>query len=282
VDEHPPIPGYELVELLGRNGHLIYKARQRTTGQLVRLNVVHSSGEFGQMVADGLIQHARVLATLYHPSIVLPVEIGELEGYGFFSVLQYFEGANLAEMVRRLELPDHGEVVRIARQVAAALDYAHERNIVHGNVHPNHIRLDCTRHVFLSGFGEISPRCPEGTVFGNPHFLAPEQLEGFGKTVPQTDVYGLAELVFLLLTGSFPFQEAGGIEQLLNRKRSVQAPSIRGCRPQLPRRVDLTLQQAMALRPEDRYRSAGQFVEELAQALRVCQEERKKWWQFWR
>jgi serine/threonine protein kinase len=282
VDEHPPIPGYELVELLGRNGHLIYKARQRTTGQLVRLNVVHSSGEFGQMVADGLRQQARVLATFDHPNIVRLVEIGEAEGYGFFSALQYVEGASLAEMVRGLELPDHSEVVRIASLVAAALDYAHGRNIVHGNVHPKHILLDCTRHVFLIGFGEIGPTCPEGMVFGNPNFLAPEQLEGFGKTVPQTDVYGMAEIVFLLLTGSFPFRAAGGIEQLLNRKRSVQAPSIRGWRPELPRRVDLTLQQAMALRPEDRYRSAGQFVEELAQALRVCQEERKKWWQFWR
>jgi serine/threonine-protein kinase len=280
VNEHPPIPGYELVELLGRNGHLIYRARQSATGQLVRLNVVHSRGEFGEMVADGLRQQAQVLATLNHPNIVRLVEVGEAQGYGFFSTLEYVEGGNLAEMVHRPKLPHESEVVRIANLVAAALDYAHGRNIVHGNVHPKHILLYRTGHVFLIGFGEIAPRRPKRMLIGNPHFLAPEQLDGL-DTIPQTDVYGLAEVVFLLLTGSFPFQGAGGMEQLLKRKRSVKAPSIRGCRPELPRRVDLTLQQAMALRPEDRYRSAGQFVEELDQALRVFQGGPKKWWQFW-
>jgi serine/threonine protein kinase len=282
VDEHPPIPGYELVELLGRNGHLIYKARQSATGQLVRLNVVHSCGEFGQMVADGLRQQAQVLAALNHPNIVRLIEVGEAQCYGFFSALEYVEGASLAEMIRRPELPHQSEVVRIARFVAAALDYAHGRNIVHGNVHPKHVLQDRTGHVFLIGFGEIGPRCPEGMILGNPHLMAPEQFAGPDKTVPQTDVYGLAEVVFLLLTGSFPFREAGGIEQLLIWKRSVKAPSIRGRRPELSRRIDLTLQQAMAFRPEDRYRSAGQFVEELDQAMQVCQGKHKKWWQFWR
>jgi eukaryotic-like serine/threonine-protein kinase len=118
--------------------------------------------------------------------------------------------------------------------------------------------------------------------FGNPHFLAPEQLAGFAKTVPQTDVYALAEVVFLLLSGSFPFHGAVGIADLFDRKLSGALPSIRGCRPELPRRVELTLQRAMAVRPEDRFRSAGKFVEELDGALRLCPEEEKKWWQFWR
>jgi serine/threonine protein kinase len=283
VDEHPPIPGYELVELLGRNGHLVYKARQLTSGQFVWLNVVPSGGEFGRIVAEQFRHKARVLAILDHPNIVRLVEMGEAEDFGFFSALQYVEGASLAEIGRRMKLPDYREVVRIAGLVANALDYAHGRNIVHGNVHPKHILLDCTRHVFLIDFGEVDPTLPEGAIFGNPHFLAPEQLEGeSGKAVPQTDVYGLAEVVFRLLTGVYPFQKAVGIEQLMKLKRSVQAPSVGDFRPEMPRRVDLTLQKAMALRPEDRHGSAGQFVEELDQALQAGPERPKKWWQFWR
>jgi serine/threonine-protein kinase len=280
VDEHPPIHGYELVELIGRNGHLIYKARRSATGQLVWLNVVHSGGEFGQVVAEGLRQQARILTALNHPNIVRLVEVGEAPGYGFFSALDYVEGTSLALMVRHSKLPHHGEVIRIASQIAAALDYSHGRNVVHGNVHPKHILLDRCAHVFLIGFGELGPRHPEGMLLGNPHFLAPEQFDDLDRTVPQTDIYEMGEIVFLLLTGSFPFQGCEGIEKLLNRKRSVQAPSIRERRPELPGRVDLALQRAMALRPEDRYLSAGQFVEELVSALRVCQGEPKKWWRF--
>ena len=70
MSEHPPIPNYERMKLLGRNGHLTYLARQSSTGRLVRLNVVLSSGDFGQMVADKLRREAQLLATLHHPNIV--------------------------------------------------------------------------------------------------------------------------------------------------------------------------------------------------------------------
>jgi serine/threonine protein kinase len=282
VSEYPPIPGYDLLKLLGRNGHLIYLARQSSSGCLVRLNVVNSSGEFGQMVADELRQQAQVLATLDHPNIVRLVEFGDARGFGFFSAVEYIEGASPAEKVFRLELPDHTELVRIVRLVAAALDYAHGRDVIHGSVHPKNILLDRTGHVSLIGFAEVGPRRPGGMCFGNPHFLAPEQLTDFDKAVPQTDVYALAEVVFLLLSGSFPFHGAVGIADLFDRKLSGAVPSIRGCRPELPRRVELNLERAMAVRPEDRFRSAGEFVEELDGALQLSHEEDKKWWQFWR
>jgi serine/threonine-protein kinase len=281
VSEYPPIPGYDLLELRGRNGHLVYLARQSRTGRLVRLNVVNSDGEFGQMVADRLRQQARALAALDHPNIVRLVEIGDAQGHGFFSALYYVDGGSLADMVRRA-LPDHAEIVRIARSVAIALDYAHGRNIVHGNLHARHILLDRTGHVSLIGFGEIGPECPEGVIFGNPHYMAPERLADFGKIVPQTDVYALAEVVFLLMSGFYPFQHAEDIDQLLNRKRLGPVPSVREYRPDMPLRVDVTLQRAMALRPEDRFRSAGQLVKELVRAFRRGKEEDKKWWQFWR
>ena len=214
MSEHPPIPGYDLLKLLGRNGHLIYLARQSSSGCLVRLSVVSSSGEFSQLVADGLRQQAQVLATLHHPNIVRLVEFGDEQGYGFFSALEYVEGGSLAEKVFRPELLDHPEIVRIARLVAAALDYAHRHDVIHGSVHPKHILLDRTGHVALIGFAEVGPKRPEGMRYGNPHFLAPEQLAGIEKAVPQTDVYALAEVVFLLLSGSFPFQGTIGIADL--------------------------------------------------------------------
>jgi serine/threonine protein kinase len=273
VSELPPIPGFELLELLGRNGHLIYKARQATTGRLVHLNVVHSCGDFGQGVAENLRRQAQLLAGLDHPNILRVIEVGAAQGYGFFSALEYVEGGSLAEMVGRPPLPHHVELIRIVREVAAALDHAHGRNVVHGSVHPKHILLDRAGHVSLTGFAEVAPSGSEGIVVGNPHFLAPEQFTSLDKAVPQTDVYALAEVAYLLLSGSFPFQGAEGIEQLMNRKCSGAVPNIRACKPELPPRVDLALQKGMALRPEKRFGSPGQFVEELDKALRICDRD---------
>jgi hypothetical protein len=75
-----PIPGYELLRLLARNGHLVYLARQVHSGRLVDLNVVHSSGDFGRMVTDGLRQQAAPLLSLDHPNILQAWEIGEAQG----------------------------------------------------------------------------------------------------------------------------------------------------------------------------------------------------------
>lgn len=280
VPTHSPssitrIGDYEILAKVaeGRMG-IVYKARQRRLNRIVALKRILGGDLAG---ADGLRQQAQVLGALDHPNIVRLIEVGEAQGHGFFSALEYVDGASLAEMSQP-NLLDHDELVRIVRDVAAALDYAHGRNVVHGSVHPKHILLDQTGHVSVVGFGEVWPSYPEGMIFGNPHFLAPEQFAGFDKTVPQTDVYALAEVVFLLLSGSFPFRGAEGSEHLLRRKSSGPLPSVRACRPELPRGVDLTLQKAMALRPEERFPSAGKFVEELDRILRVG----KKWWQLWR
>jgi serine/threonine-protein kinase len=211
--------------------------------------------------------------SLNHPHILPCHESGRHEGSPYM-VMPLVDGTSVQELVHRQAFPEPVEVVRIARAVASALDYAHGRGVVHGDVHPKHVLLDRTGYVWLTGFAEVGCGRPEEMCFGNPHHLAPEQFTGFENTVPQTDVYALGEVAFLLLTGSFPFR--GGIFELLERKRSGPVPSIRERRPELPRLVDLTLQRAMAVRPEDRFRSAGKLVEELDAGFV------KRWWQIWR
>ncbi|MFM9064452.1 MAG: serine/threonine protein kinase, partial [Pirellula sp.] len=160
MSEHPPIQGYELIRLLGRNGHLVYLARHSTTGQLAFLNFVHSSHEFGKMVAEKLRQQAKALEILDHPNIVRLIELRDAQDYGFFSAIEFVDGESLAEVVRRGHLPPPREVVRIARSVATALNYVHGKSIVYGRVRPEHILLDRTGHVFLTGFGEFVPINP--------------------------------------------------------------------------------------------------------------------------
>lgn len=164
-------------------------------------------------------------------------------------------------------MPHAAEVIRIVRAVASALDYAHGRDVVHGNVHPKHVLLNRSGHVSIIGFAEAGSGSTEEMIIGNPHHFAPEQLAHFESTVPQSDIYALAEIAFLLLSGTFPFQGTADIVDLWNRKRFGPVPRIRDRRPELSFGVDLTLQRAMAIRPEERFPSAGQFVEELSVGL---------------
>jgi serine/threonine protein kinase len=224
---------------------------------------------------------ARVRGRLRHPHILPCLESGRHERRPYV-VMPLVDGAGVQEVVRAQALPESADVVRITRAVASALDYAHGRGVMHGDVHPKHVLLDRTGHVWVTGFAEVGSGRPDSMCFGNPHHLAPEQLDGVEKTVPQTDVYALAEVTFLLLTGFFPFQGVEGIVELFERKRSGPVPDILEHRPELPRAVDLTLRRAMAVRPEDRFRSAGQLVDELDSALRSGSHGQRRWWQIWR
>jgi serine/threonine protein kinase len=209
-----------------------------------------------------------VTASLNHPHILPLLESGQIDDCPYI-VMPLVDGGNLVQFVHSGTTPHPAEVVRIVRSVASALDYAHARDVVHGNVHPKHVLLSRSGHVSMIGFAEVNSESPDGMIFGNPQYVAPEQLAGF-DAVPSTDVYGLAEIAFLLLSGTFPFKGTAGIIELMDRKRFGPVPSIRDRRPELSCRVDLTLQRAMALRPDERFPSAGQFVEELGVALKCC------------
>jgi serine/threonine-protein kinase len=285
IDTCPPsqpaaVGRFKVVRLITqRSSTRIYEVTApNASGQRLALKLLDTKRK---SVSRWFERGVSVTASLNHPHILPCLESGRHHGCPF-TVMPIVEGNSVQEIFYRQELLESVEVVRIARSVASALDYAHSRNIVHGDVHPKHILLEHTGHVFLIGFGEIGPGRPEAMFFGNPHHLAPEQFAEFGKNVPQTDQYALAEVVFHLLTRSFPFQGDYSLVDLYERKRSGPVPTIRKCRPDLPRSVDRVLQRAMAVRPEDRFRSAGQLVEKLDGASGLRHQGLKKWWQIWR
>jgi serine/threonine-protein kinase len=259
---------FEIVCLVARGSYTrIYEVTAPdASGRRLALKLLDTDSE---SISRWFERGTSVTSSLNHPHILPCHESGRKDGRPYM-VMPLVDGASVLDLVRRQALPDPAEVVRIARPLAAALDYAHRRDVMHGNVHPKHVLLDRTGYVWLTGFAEVGPGYPEEMCFGNPHHLAPEQFAGLEKAVPQTDVYALAEIAFLLLTGSFPFQGIAGIE-LFERKRSGPLPSVRERRPELPHSVDLALQRGMAVRTEDRFRSAGQLVEQLDGALRLWQ-----------
>jgi serine/threonine protein kinase len=211
-------------------------------------------------------QCAAIVASLGHPNVLPCLETGRLDGLPY-AVMPFADAGSLHELVTRQVLPRQVEVIQIIRAVGSALDYAHERGVVHGFVHTRHVILGANDQVWVAGFGEVSGEFPVRIFLGNPRHLSPEQCESLGNAVPQSDVYALAEVAYMLLSGHHPFEGTSSYE-LLVQKRSGPVPSIRERAPRVPQAADLVLQRAMTIRPQDRIRSAGQFVEQLDNALR--------------
>jgi eukaryotic-like serine/threonine-protein kinase len=276
VSDHPPVPGYELLRLRGRNGHLVYLARQSSSGRLVHLNVVHSSGDFGRMVADGLRQQAALLATLYHPNILRPVEVGGLQDYGFFSALEYAEGGCLADRVQTGPLPST-EAAIMARAIAGALQYARSRNVVQADLTPGSVLLTGDNVPKVADFrpagGGHGDRL--GARVFTPGYVAPEEVtdsEGVGLT-PATDVYRIGALLYAMLTGQPPFSPAGDpirtIRQVLDRSPAPVLPRNSA----VPAELEAVCVKCLEKQPAHRYAEPGDLVDVLGQFLAESQPQ---------
>jgi serine/threonine protein kinase len=210
MSEHPPIPGFELLRLLGRNGHLIYLARQSSNGRLVHLNVVHSSGDFARAAADRLRRQAALLASLDHPNILRLIEVGDAQAYVFFSALEYAEGGCLADKLRTGPLPP-GQAASIARAITGALLYAQARDVIQDNLTPRSVFLTRDSAPKLADFRLAGGPSNEGMAIGfTPAYAAPEQLSvpDGGNPLPVPTCTESARSCMPCLPASRPFPEA--------------------------------------------------------------------------
>ena len=268
--EHPPIPGYELLQLLGRNGHLIYLARQSSTGRLVRLNVVHSWREWGQMVADRLRKQAEVLAALDHPNILRTVEVGDAPGYGFFSALEYREGGTLANTLRSgpLAVP---AAAAIARTLALTLHYARGQGMVHEDLTPRSVLLTRDNSPVLDDFcSAVRARDagPERAVGGDPSYMAPEEWTWEHDThLPASvDVYRLGIVLYEMLTGQPPFRGSTPSKTLEQVQTQEPCP-LRRLQPGVPGDLEVICMRCLEKQPERRYKCLGDLANDLSVQL---------------
>jgi len=274
MSEHPPIPGYELLRLLGRNAHLIYLARQLSSGRFVHLNVVHSSGDFGRMVAGSLRQQAALLATLDHPNILQPVEVGEAQGYGFFSALEYAGGGCLADKIRSGPLMPV-EAVSLARNIAGALRYARKQDAVVFDLTPRSVLLTEDE---LPKLGEFRPLRPErGDVIGlrvfTPSYAAPEEVSDSERMEqsPGTDVYRIGAVLYAMLTGQPPFVGNGDRRGLLRQVVERSPAPLRQRNSAVSTDLEAICMKCLAKSPTSRYAEPENLTDILDQFLALSQ-----------
>jgi serine/threonine-protein kinase len=265
---------YTIEREIGRGGMAtVFLARDEKHHRSVAVKVLRP--EFAATVGPERFRREITLAAgLQHPHILPVFDSGETaDGLLWFS-MPYIAGETLRGRIRREGQLPFDEAVRITREVAAALEYAHKRGIVHRDVKPENIMVTADGDVLLTDFGIAramsmadsdeptdhgATLTESGYVVGTPAYMSPEQASGKRGIDARTDVYSLAAVAYEMLAGEPPFIAATP-QAMIAKMLVTTAPSVRIVRPNVPMGVDTALRRALAQLPGDRFPSAAEFA----------------------
>jgi predicted Ser/Thr protein kinase len=263
------IAGYRIEELIGSGGMgTVYEATQLSLDRTVALKVLAAGLAAGEDFRERFRREAMLQAALEHPNIVPVYEAGASDE-GLFIAMKLVRGSDLKRLREDGDL-NPARALEILAQAAEALDAAHGAGLVHRDVKPQNILVDDDDRAYLADFGLTKGAGERGVTLtgqymGSLDYTAPEQIrgEGFGAS---GDLYAFAAVLYEVLTGEVPFPydtEAA----ILYAHISEQPPQVTSRRPELPAAVDDLVARGLAKRPEERYRSARDLVEQARRAL---------------
>ncbi len=262
---------YHIVEPIGHGGMAtVYKARQPALDRYVAVKVLlpHQAGtpEF----RERFTREAKAIAQLNHPNILPVIDYGQ-EGDLIYIVMKYVAGGTLAE---RLKHPvDLATTANLVGQIAAALDHAHQRGIIHRDVKPSNVLLDENEWVQLADFGLAKllvgdqALTSSGLSMGTPAYLSPEQ--GQGDMIDRhTDIYSLGVILYEMITGRLPFTAETPLGLIIKHIYEQPLPP-RTLNPAIPETLEAVVLKGLAKPIEERYHSAGELARALQQAVAV-------------
>ena len=251
---------------LGRGGMAtVYLAQDLKHGRHVAIKVMLAQLAEGLGV-DRFLREIQVAAKLQHPHIVPLHDSGEVEGFPYY-VMPYVEGESLRERLTRDGKLPEDEALRIIKEVAGGLDYAHELGLVHRDIKPGNILLS-RGHALITDFGIAravsSAGDPSltgtGASLGTPLYMSPEQAAGDSDVDHRADIYSLGCMLYELLSGGPPF--IGPNAQAIVAKHLIEtSPSVRTVCSTVSESVDAAIRRAMAKAPVERFRSGKDFVD---------------------
>ncbi|KDN79650.1 serine/threonine protein kinase [Streptomyces olindensis] len=270
------IAGYRIEQEIGRGGMaVVYRARDLRLERTVALKLLAPELARNDTFRRRFTHESRAAAAIDHPHIVPVFEAGETDGV-LYIAMRYVAGSDLRHVLDREGPLPPATAVRVAAQVASALDAAHEHGLVHRDVKPGNILVargtdsDHPEHVYLTDFGltkkslSLTGFTTVGQFVGTLDYVAPEQISG--KPVDaRCDVYGFACVVYETLAGHPPFRRDDDMALLWAHQYDAPPP-LTEARPDIPAQADPVFAKALAKSPDGRYPSCLDFVAALRAA----------------
>jgi serine/threonine protein kinase len=266
---------YRIEEKLSAGGMgTVYRGTHVLMDKTVAVKVLRPSLAADEKIVARFSREARAASRISHPHALSVTDFGEAEGGVVFLVMEYLSGLTLKQIIRQdgpMALP---RAVEILRQVGGALDAAHSEGVVHRDLKSDNIMLlssSGTDYAKVLDFGIAKIKEPEGTydpgltapdlVIGTPQYMSPEQCSQSPDIDARSDIYSLGVILYEMLVGHVPFT-GGSPTAIMLKHLQHPAPSVLDERGDVPEAIGRVVARAMEKRPEDRYETVAELVED--------------------
>lgn len=261
---------YQIIERIGGGGMaLVYKAQDILLNRNVAIKVLRQQFVNDEEFIRRFRREAQSAASLSHPNIVSVYDVGQ-EDEVHYIVMEYVEGQNLNEIIKERAPLQVDEAVRIASQIADALDHAHHNQIIHRDIKPHNILIGRNGRVKVTDFGiaravTSATITQTGSVVGSVHYFSPEHAKGVA-TGEKSDLYSLGIVLYQMLTGRLPFFGESPISVALKHLQE-HFDEPRMVNPMIPQSVENIILKSMRKNPAERYQSAKEMLRDLETCL---------------
>jgi len=261
---------YRIMRKLGTGGMAnVYLAEDQELGRRVAIKILDDRHANDDQFVERFRREAKNAAGLSHPNIVSIYDRGEAEGT-YYIAMEYLDGRSLKELIVSRGPAPIPIAIDYARQILAAVRFAHRHGIVHRDIKPHNVLVDAEGRLKVTDFGiaraGASQMTEAGSIIGTAQYLSPEQAKG--AAVDQTsDLYSVGVVLYELLTGVVPFTGDTPVEIAMKHLSTVPVPPSE-TRGEIPRDLDLIVLRALAKDPSERYQSAEEMDADLERIQR--------------
>ena len=259
---------YQVEREVGRGGMAtVYLAQDLKHGRPVALKVLHPELA-ASLGSERFLREIQIAARLQHPHILPLYDSGEANTLLYY-VMPFVEGESLRDRLTREKQLSIEDAVKVGRDVAAALDYAHRHGVVHRDIKPENVMLH-EGEAIVTDFGiakAVSAAGGEsltqtGMAVGTPAYMSPEQASGDREPDGRSDIYSLGCVLYEMLTGSAPFM-GPTVQSIIMKRFTEPVPSVRATRSTVTAELEQVVSKALAKDPTDRFQTANLLVQGL-------------------
>jgi eukaryotic-like serine/threonine-protein kinase len=259
---------YRILERIGSGGMAdVWLADDSHLQRRVALKVLHGRFAQDREFVERFRREAEAAAGLQHPNVVAVFDRGDVDGT-YYIAMQYLEGRTLKQLIDAGLTPE--QAVALIRQVLEGARFAHRHGIVHRDLKPQNVIVDDEGKATVTDFGiaraGVSEITQTGSVMGTPHYLSPEQAQGFDVTAV-SDIYSIGVMLYEALTGRVPFEGDSAVAVAMKQVSQVpQRPS--SINPSVSPALDAAVMRALEKEPGRRFQSADAFIAALDAAMK--------------
>ncbi len=263
------ISGYRIIRKLGAGAMAtVFLAQQESLDRPVAIKVLPQKFSDNKEFLDRFYKEGRAAAKLNHPNIVQAYDVGQSGDHHYF-VMEYVDGETAYEQIVSEKRLGEADAIRIIKQVAAALQHAHDAGFIHRDIKPKNIMISSRGTVKLADLGlaraladQEAAESEAGRAYGTPYYISPEQIRGKVDITPAADIYGLGATCYHMVTGQVPFKGKNPSDVMHRHLKQALTPPDH-INPSLSPGLSQVIEMMMAKSVARRYQTAMDVIEDL-------------------